>query len=132
MSATCYLCSGPATRVTAQQRAATTEGFGTCTNCSVHACPKHGDRAPDVFYCADCITTSAALDVIDPDQASQSTPNTQEMISRHGSYLLFARSPGMALTAARLFLPSDVPAMEHVLQLLQERPDDAVEGTRQA
>lgn len=34
---------------------ATGEGFGTCHECWVHACPQHGDRTRQFFRCADCI-----------------------------------------------------------------------------
>lgn len=117
MADTCYLCSVGAKRLT--PRATSTPGIGTCTDCSVHACLKHGDRDPDVFRCVDCITRNAVAHVVANDVP-------QRVISKHGAYLLFARSPGLALVGAPLFLLDHVQAMRHVLRSLHDSPHHAV------
>jgi hypothetical protein len=59
MGETCYLCETGASAALATRLPAG-EGFGTCRECSVHACPRHGDRSPLFFRCADCIAADAA------------------------------------------------------------------------
>ena len=69
MADTCYLCAmGPSASLASGLAAA--EGFGTCHVCSVHACPKHGERTVQFFRCADCMAAdpaAAALTLPPPD-----------------------------------------------------------------
>jgi hypothetical protein len=61
---TCYLCAvGGKSFNSAVGRPATTEGFGTCVECAVHACAVHGDLpiTKNEFRCADCWSNQIVL-----------------------------------------------------------------------
>ena len=61
---TCYVCVLGGQKVGSPVgRPATTDGFGTCYDCAVHACAVHGDKPinKDYFRCADCWSTQIAL-----------------------------------------------------------------------
>jgi len=61
---TCYLCVLGGQKVSSPVgRPATTDGFGTCYDCAVHACAVHGDKPinKNDFRCADCWSTQIAL-----------------------------------------------------------------------
>jgi hypothetical protein len=57
MADSCFLCEMGAKHVLKGAPAAG-EGFGTCNECSVHACPRHGDRTRQYFRCAECIAAA--------------------------------------------------------------------------
>lgn len=59
MADSCFLCRVGAQHVL-QGAPAAGEGFGTCEGCSVHACPRHGDRDRQYFRCADCFAAEGA------------------------------------------------------------------------
>jgi hypothetical protein len=61
---TCYLCVLGGKKVSSPVgRPATTDGFGTCYECAVHACAVHGDKPinKNDFRCADCWSAQIAL-----------------------------------------------------------------------
>jgi hypothetical protein len=58
MGQTCYLCEMGRQAVLGSGLESG-EGFGTCRDCSVHACPKHGERSAQFFRCADCVAADA-------------------------------------------------------------------------
>jgi len=59
MSESCFLCTVGASNVIAGGPPPG-EGFGTCRDCSVHACRRHGDKSPKHFRCAECIAALGA------------------------------------------------------------------------
>lgn len=63
----CFLCRVGAEHVL-QGAPAAGEGFGTCDECSVHACPRHGDKDRQYFRCAECFAAEGAgLALTEPD-----------------------------------------------------------------
>ncbi len=75
---TCYLCEMGTSAVLPSSLAAG-EGFGTCYDCAVHACPRHGERTAQFFRCADCIAADATRTALlgstaDPDAVGAAAP----------------------------------------------------------
>jgi hypothetical protein len=69
MGDTCYLCElGSANYIVTGLAAG--EGFGTCRSCSVHACPRHGERPSQYFRCADCFAAEGSARALKGDFAS--------------------------------------------------------------
>lgn len=74
---TCYLCVLGGNKLNSPAgRPATTDGFGTCQNCAVHACAVHGDKPVNKnnFRCADCWSAQIALAAL---QLRTPPPGTQ-------------------------------------------------------
>lgn len=64
---TCYLCVLGGKKLSSPiGRPSTTDGFGTCADCAVHACAVHGDKPlnKNTFRCADCWSAQVALAVL--------------------------------------------------------------------
>jgi len=81
---TCYLCVLGGQKVGSPVgRPATTDGFGTCYDCAVHACAVHGDKPINkkYFRCADCWSTQIALAALQlrtpPSAAAQGTASAR-------------------------------------------------------
>ncbi len=64
MADSCFLCAIGSQHVIRNAPASAPEAFGTCHECSVHACPRHGDRTPSYFRCGDCIAASIGGSVL--------------------------------------------------------------------
>jgi hypothetical protein len=129
MADTCFLCAVGARHAIPAPAASSTEGFGTCNNCSVHACPRHGERQRQYFRCWDCISgeaLSGALapvpDVIDVDEG--------DPVDEFGLLTLIAESPGVALTGLDLFEADLVGPMQAGLARMGHSPRRAIEVAR--
>lgn len=118
MADTCFLCAVRSANSVTSPAATTTDEFGTCHSCNVHACPQHGERTGQYFRCSDCITgNSARLAVNPPSSGAQPStalepePPRQHGADRFGAARFFAESPGTALTGLRLYDPGQIDPM---------------------
>lgn len=127
---TCYLCVLGGQKLNSPVgRPATTDGFGTCGDCAVHACAVHGDKPinKNEFRCADCWSAQiglAALQLRTPPPGTtpgggggassagtggagsrpQAGPDGDEaalaaLISRFGPFVLTAIAPALGALA---------------------------------
>lgn len=120
----CFLCViGGAVLPNPGKRTAS-EGFGTCQNCSVHACQVHGDRlqGQPFFWCADCLARAGlitAATAVPPGASAGGGPAPVNPITHQilgqGDSLFRAMAPGAALGAAPLVADADLDAMAAAL-----------------
>jgi len=130
MADTCFLCAVGSRSVMPSPAATSTEGFGTCENCSVHACPKHGERQSQYFRCSDCITGSALRGVLGPGPGPADVDRGDDPVDRFGLLALAAESPGVALAGLDLFEDDLVEPMRAGLARLGTLPSVAIDGVR--
>jgi hypothetical protein len=116
MSDACYLCRMGLIATLASGLAAG-EAFGTCNDCFVHACPKHGERNRQYFRCADCVGAGAAMAALRADPA-ESDPDTARASSPRlaaGSAGLRSRFDGARMGAAISWLRNRLVAREPLI-----------------
>jgi hypothetical protein len=126
---TCYLCHvNPRKKKTGQAplRQTTTDGFGTCRSCNVHACPQHGDRIAAHFRCADCnagTSVNAAMTPpqpgtgVRPDGSDGDDAIAARMVER-GAAGFAALAPAVAMPAMSLIEADTVERMRRTLDSL--------------
>ncbi|HEX8745097.1 MAG TPA: hypothetical protein VF712_18370 [Thermoleophilaceae bacterium] len=108
---TCFYCVVGWSKVVpkAPKRPATNEGFGTCKQCSAHACPQHGDKTPTIFLCVDCIGSAAITPPLRGEELEHDRPGDggseelRALVRARGSEVF----PGVAPAVA-------APALAHV------------------
>lgn len=131
MADTCFLCAVGSKNATTSPMATSTEGFGTCENCSVHACPKHGERQAQYFRCADCITGNALQGALGPGGGQTDLDRGDaDPVDQYGRLALVAESPGVALAGLDLFEYDLVEPMRAGLARLGGTPSGAIDGVR--
>jgi hypothetical protein len=113
----CYLCVLSRPRLANLKNRRASEGFGTCSNCSAHACQVHGDilQGQTYFYCADCMTLiglNTSL-VRTPPPGTAAAP-AQRLLLPGFPFATFA--PGITAAAAPLANGVDDRAMEAALR----------------
>src|ERR1017187_3445433 len=100
----CFLCVIGGTVLPNPGQRIASEGFGTCENCSVHACQIHGDRlqGQTCFWCADCLARLGLITAatLSPPRASAGggapvNPVTHQILGS-GESLFRAMAPGAA------------------------------------
>ena len=144
---TCYLCvMGGATMPSPPARSSV-DGFGTCHDCDVHACSKHGDRpaGTSFFRCADCLALLgyvAAVTVTAPSSVAGGTGAGtaggahanpfQAVLSEGKENALFGLSPRLGAPAALLFGALDINAMRRALVQLGDWLRPAASGPEAA
>jgi len=122
----------------AASRSSSTEGHGTCHLCNVHACPRHGDRDPVYFECADCMAkrgVAIALGAAQPMVGGRANgPDATRLIAELRVVVSAGavEQVGPAVSKARerafdlsdMLIPQIVEAEEHQLWIaLGLRPD---------
>src|SRR5215831_5636546 len=119
---TCFLCEVGSRNQMQTGRPGVKEGFGTCATCNVHACARHGDRAPSNFQCADCVSSPAGsggppipggqVDTQDPARLADYLFNR---LSNMGASGLIGLVPGLAIPARFLVTPNSGRQVQSVL-----------------
>jgi hypothetical protein len=126
---TCFLCQiNLKNKKTgkAPLRKTTTDGFGTCRTCNVHACPQHGDRISAHFQCADCnagISVNAAMTPPQPGTlARPGGADDQEAVAAQmvewGAAGFAALAPRVAIPAMSLIEGDSADRMQRTLESL--------------
>jgi len=109
------------------------EGFGTCYQCSAHACALHGIRLGGKFVCADCLATIGTATAISyPPPVATAGPDVVERIvlSNPSPGRLPALAPGVRDLAGGVFETGNPEQMTLALEalLLAIRNREFIEG----
>jgi hypothetical protein len=103
--ATCYLCEVGSRKLVGSRdrRPIRPDAIGTCDECSVHACPQHGDKPDRRFLCADCLGwIGAAIELGgEPVPSAEQPPEPPDPIVRVDQLALTSRRL-LAANAARV------------------------------
>lgn len=114
----------------AASRPSTLEGFGTCSSCWVHACPQHGDRPAQFFFCVDCLAADGVYTtLVRDDEGAPETPDAslRADLRERGADGLIGSAPRLGFIAEPVAARADEERMAYALDRLRT---DLREGGR--